>query len=67
MAQAAQSEPAGQPAERRVAARQALELNPDYAEVWYALKTTYEGQKKFQAAVEALGKGVALRPDLNTA
>jgi tetratricopeptide (TPR) repeat protein len=40
-------------------------LKPDYAEAWYAMKTTYEGLKKFEAAVEALNKAIALNPRLS--
>ena len=44
--------------------KRAVDLKPDYAEAWYAMKTTYEALKKFEAAVEALNKAVTLNPHL---
>lgn len=45
--------------------KRATTLKPDYAEAWYALKTTYEGLKKFEASVEAVNKAIALNPRLS--
>ena len=45
--------------------KKAVALKPDYAEAWYAMKTTYEGLKKFESSVEALNKALALNPRLS--
>ncbi len=45
--------------------KKATALKHDYAEAWYAMKTTYEGLKKFEASIEALNKAIALNPRLS--